>query len=186
MSKRRHPSSAAAEITDEPGDTPMAPSPPSRSGSLTRELEIVEARGLSFYEAFESRDIRKMAALWTRSPYMRCIHPGWEPVVGWPSIRQSWMEIFDSMNSIEFTLGQVQVEVMGNTAWVNLVAHAEVATDEDSFSTAVVATTIFEKTEGNWFIVLHHSSHYVEDDELEDDDLELNGGFGGSSDGQPN
>jgi len=151
---------------EERAPTTNPPSP------LTRELNRVEEANLAFYEAFHGRDITKMERVWSRSPHSRCVHPGWEPVVGWSDIRQSWVDIFRTMKSIEFSLEDVHVEVSENTAWVNLVAHADVVTEEDeAFSTSVVATSVFERIEGQWYIVLHHSSHFAdEDDELDEED----------------
>ena len=145
-----------------------------RSPSLTRELTDVEEANLAFYEAFNQCDVHRMEKLWAQSPYVRCIHPGWEPVVGWPSVRQSWADVFESMLSIDFNLEDVHVEVVGQSARVNLVAHASVTTiDNDIFQTSVVATTILDKIENEWLIVLHHSSHLLEDDT----DLEQLEGF---------
>jgi ketosteroid isomerase-like protein len=133
--------------------------------SLTRELTEVEEANLDFYRAFNRCDLEAMAKLWSPSPYVRCIHPGWEPVVGWPRVRQSWNDIFSSMQAIDFSLQDVHVEVVGLSARVNLVAHANVTTvDDDIFQTTVVATTIFDKIEDQWLVVLHHSSHLLEDD----------------------
>ena len=58
-----------------------------RSPSLTRELTDVEEANLAFYEAFNLCDVERMERLWAQSPYVRCIHPGWEPVVGWGYVR---------------------------------------------------------------------------------------------------
>jgi ketosteroid isomerase-like protein len=188
MGKRRQ-GRASGEASGEVAEH-AAKDPRERSGSLTRELARIEELNLVFFEAFHRMDIDGIASLWSRSPYARCVHPGWEPVVGWPDIRQSWLEIFQSMKSIDFELEDVHVEVAGQTAWVNLVAHADVTTeDEDSFHTAVVASTIFEKVKDHWLIVLHHSSHFVEDEEYEGEEMEMDGhGFGSSNDsgGKPN
>jgi len=148
-----------------------------RAQSLPRELTEVEEANLAFYEAFNQCDIKRMEKLWSPSPYVRCIHPGWEPVVGWPYVRQSWNDIFESMQSIAFSLQDVHVEVVGESARVNLVAHANVTTaDDDVFQTSVVATTIFDKIDEQWLVVLHHSSHLLEDD-IDIDELQ---GFTGS------
>jgi ketosteroid isomerase-like protein len=156
-------------------ESPPLPQP--RSVSLTRELTDVEAANLAFYEAFNLCDVNRMEQIWAQSPYVRCIHPGWEPVVGWPYVRQSWADIFESMDSIDFKLEDVHVEVVGESARVNLVAHASVKTvDNDVFQTTVVATTIFDKIDDQWLIVLHHSSHLLEDD-IDQEQLE---GFTGS------
>jgi ketosteroid isomerase-like protein len=157
------------ETTEE--ERPMGATQPT---ALTRELNRVEEANLAFYEAFQARDIQKMERVWSRSPHSRCVHPGWEPVVGWSEIRQSWVDIFRTIKSIEFELEDVHVEVSQNTAWLNLVAHAQIVTeDDDAFPTSVVSTSIFERIEGQWYIMLHHSSHFSdEDDGLEDDEDE--------------
>lgn len=185
MSKRR-PQALTRPEPMEPSDSTGDEAPP-RNGSLTRELARVEAINLAFYEAFEQRDVPMMALVWSKSPYARCVHPGWEPVVGWPDIQASWSEIFESMTAIEFQLEDVHVEVSQGSAWVNLVAHAEVTTDEDeAFTTSVVASSVFEKTDGEWHIVLHHSSHFMDDEDLDADDIDIGAaGFGGRGDSGP-
>ena len=115
---------------------PTEPKPQAkpRTPSLTRQLTDVEEANLAFYEAFNQCDVQRMEKLWAQSPYVRCIHPGWEPVVGWPSVRQSWADVFESMLSIDFSLEDVHVEVVGQSARVNLVAHASVTTIDNVVS----------------------------------------------------
>ena len=199
MGKRRHgeplsdPEELAAQAapvdTDADTDPAPAPEPMQRPPSLTRELARVEELNFLFYEAFHERDINRMAELWSQSGYVRCIHPGWEPVIGWPDIRQSWVEIFESMTAVEFELEDVHVEVAGTSAWVNLIAHARVTSDDDeAFETAVVATSVLEKTEDTWTIVLHHSSHFADEDDDDVHELEIDSPFGtgGEGDDKPN
>lgn len=186
MTKQQRDDNVEPKADGEPRRESSPPAP------LTRELQRVEEANFAFYEAFHRRDITRMERLWSRSPHIRCVHPGWEPVVGWAEIRQSWVDIFRTMKMIEFSLEDVHVEVSESTAWVNLMAHAEVQTEDDeAFTTSVVATTIFEKIDNQWYIVLHHSSHFADEDELEDDDdLEIEaadlGSDGGGGDSKPN
>lgn len=155
-----------------------------KKASPTKELTRVEEANYAFYEAFSGRDIEKMDRLWSHTPYARCIHPGWDPVVGWHDIRQSWVDIFRTMHQIDFELADVHVEVNESTAWVNLVSFAHVVTEDgEEFDTSVIGTTVFERIEDEWLIVLHHASHYVEDDEEEealdiDSELPPRGGSG--------
>ena len=156
--------------------------------ALTRELERVEEKNLEFYEAFSNKDIDRMSNVWSKSPYARCVHPGWELVVGWNDIRQSWTEIFKTVELIDFALEDIHVEVSGRTAWVNLVAFVDVTTDDgDNFQASVVTTNIFEKTDDNWTLVLHHSSNFAEEDEEEEETTEFDmGGRGNSGISDPN
>ena len=154
---------AAAVSTD---DDPTA-----QPTSLTRELACVEEANTGFYEAFALRDLERMGQVWSATPYCRCVHPGWELVVGWHEIRNSWAEIFSSIAAVEFQLEDVHIEVAGRSAWVNLIAYVDITTnDGDNFQATVVTTNIFEKFDEKWRMVLHHSSNYVEDDPADDED----------------
>lgn len=155
--------------------------------SLTRELTRVEEANLAFYDAFHKRDIDRMSQLWSRSPHARCVHPAWELVIGWSEIRQSWLDIFRTIQRIEFNLEDIHIEVSGRTAWVNLVAHVDVTTDEgDDFQASVVTTNIFEEIDGRWLVVLHHSSNFAEEEDLDEDEIEIEGPLDGSGSAGPN
>lgn len=152
--------------------------------SLTKELGRVEEANLAFYEAFMQRDVDRMAGLWAKTPHVRCVHPGWELVVGWEDVRASWQEILRSVQAVEFRLEDVHVEVAGRTAWVNLLAYVSLDTEDgDQFQATVVTTNILEHLDGQWLFVLHHSSNFVEEEDVDDDDAidfdtEEPGGFG--------
>lgn len=140
-------------------------------GPLTRELRRVEAVNQAFYDAYRDRDIDAMAAVWMPSPHARCIHPSWELVVGWTDIRESWGELFRSLQHAEFQLEDVHIEVSGRIAWVNLMAYATIHTDDgEVIGASSIATNLFELHEGEWRLTLHHSSSLVEDDLEEDED----------------
>jgi ketosteroid isomerase-like protein len=173
-------------IADDDGASDTTPDrvvPP----SLTRELTRVEEANLAFYDAFHKRDIDRMSQMWSRSPHARCVHPGWELVIGWSEIRQSWLDIFRTIQRIEFSLEDIHIEVSGRTAWVNLIAHVNVTTDDgEDFPAIVVTTNIFEEIDGRWLIVLHHSSNFADEEEIEEDELELDGSLDGSGSAGPN
>lgn len=182
MGKRDALVAPPADPVEDPKDT-ITP-----GASLTRELTRVEEANLAFYDAFNKRDIERMSQVWSRSPHARCVHPGWELVIGWSDIRQSWVDIFRTIQEIDFRLEDVHIEVSGRTAWVNLVAHVQVTTDEgDAFQATVVTTNVFEEIDQFWMVVLHHSSNFAEDDEMEEEDIEIdNGGTGSNGPDGPN
>lgn len=168
-------------------DALAATGPEGKGRALTRDLEAVEAQNLELYAAFSAKDLERMSKVWSKSPYARCVHPGWELVVGWPDIGQSWAEIYQTIEAIEFTLEDVHVEVSGATAWVNLVSIVDVTTDDgDAFQASVATTNIFEKVDGEWLLVLHHSSNFADDD-AEEEEAEFDmGGRGSSGVSDPN
>ena len=181
MSKQRE---NALAVSEEPTNAPTSTAP---ELALTKELTRVEEANLTFYEAFTKGDIDRMSELWSNSPHVRCVHPGWELVVGWPNIRQSWTEIFRSLQDIEFSLEDIHVEVSGRTAWVNLLAHVRVTTDEgDVFNASMVTTNIFERIDDQWLMVLHHASNFADDEEGEEESHEPLFGRSTSGSGGPN
>lgn len=139
-------------------------------GPLTRELRRVEAANQAFYDAYRDRDIEAMSRVWLASPHVRCVHPSWELVVGWTDIRESWADLFGSLRHVELQLEDVHVEVAGRVAWVNLLAYATLHTEDDEvLSASSIATNVFELSEGDWKLVLHHSSSFL-DEELDEDE----------------
>jgi ketosteroid isomerase-like protein len=178
MGKQRDSAAPSREPEEAPVET--SETAPDRAPSLTRELRRVEEANLAFYDAFHSRDIEKMSQVWSHSPHARCVHPGWELVIGWPDIRQSWADIFRTIQEIDFRLEEIHIEVSGRTAWANLVAHVSVSTDEgESFQATVVTTNIFEEVDERWSLVLHHSSNFAEEEELEEDEIDIDNGMEG-------
>jgi len=134
--------------------------------SLTRDLERVEGVNLEFYEAFSAKDMERMARLWAKTPHVRCVHPGWELVTGYGEVLRSWQDIFNSIEDVEVTISEVQVEVLGTAAWVNQIVDLAITTeDEETFEASVVTTNLFEYAQGTWLMVLHHSSNFLESDD---------------------
>ena len=120
-----------------------------------------------------------MHRIWSSSRHCRSVHLDWEVGVGWNDIRQSWIEILRTVSEIDFQLEDVHVEVAGRTAWVNLIAYVHITTDDgEDFDAAVVTTNIYEQLEGQWVLVLHHSSNFADDDgedEEEEEEYEAEG-----------
>ena len=69
------------------------------NGTTTKE--IAQASGIS--EAME--------AVWLHEPWVRCVHPGWEMLTGWQSIRKSWSNIFKNAAYLKIHVSKVTVHV---------------------------------------------------------------------------
>ncbi len=110
-----------------------------------------------FYRAFESLDIAQMEALWVHAERAKCVHPGWDMLAGWESIRASWAAIFASTDTMRFVLTEVAVHLYGSLAWVTCV---ENLSDDPDIPTMVrlLATNIYEHSGDDWLLVHHHAS----------------------------
>ena len=122
---------------------------------LTQVLEV----NTNFYRAFESLDIQRMAVVWARADHVRCVHPGWSLLSGWEAVKASWELIFSNTKEIRFTLTDVRVQIRGTTAWVVLTENLLSQVQQDVTATSILATNIYEKTNGIWQMVHHHASH---------------------------
>lgn len=110
-----------------------------------------------FYRAFESLDIRLMAAVWAHTDRARCVHPGWELLEGWPAVRDSWEAIFANADYMRFVITEVSVHLCGRGAWVTCVENLS-DTPDSLTMTRILATNIYELSDDDWLLVHHHAS----------------------------
>ncbi|MDE3118000.1 MAG: nuclear transport factor 2 family protein [Nitrospirota bacterium] len=129
---------------------------------LKAKIEEVTRANQEFYEAFESLDVARMDKSWAQQEYVTCIHPGWTLRVGWPSVRDSWVLIFNNTFSMAFELTELQIQVAGDVAWVVCTENITSRQGEQPQGNRVLATNFFEKTGDRWFIIHHHGSPVME------------------------
>jgi ketosteroid isomerase-like protein len=127
-------------------------------GPLQTDEEEVQEANLAFYDALRSLDLARMGAVWLHEPWVRCLHPGWELLVGWEEVQNSWVDIFRSTTQMMVSISRSLVHVVGDTAWVSCLENVT-STYEEGFSTAVVeATNIYVRRQGKWLLAHHHST----------------------------
>lgn len=122
-------------------------------------LEVLEANE-RFYRALNALDLGSMERLWSHGSFVRCIHPGWELIVGWDAVRASWEGIFRGSSggpahSVE--TADVSVHVVSGLGWVSCI---ERITLPGRSSSLAVATNLFQRSQeaGRWEMILHHAS----------------------------
>ena len=118
-----------------------------------------------FYQAFAALDLQQMDAIWLQEEWVECVHPGWDLLLGWEEVRESWARIFSSTQRVKMEISSVWVHVEGNVAWVACTEHVT-STFEHGFDHALVqATNVFvlrpdpaKSTAPRWLMVTHHAS----------------------------
>jgi ketosteroid isomerase-like protein len=120
--------------------------------------DAVLAANAAFYRAFESLELARMEEVWLRAPYIKCVHPGWGPLVGWGPVMESWERIFAGTLEMRFEVTGIQAEISGDLAWVVLTEHVESRHREGKMEARVQATNLFERRDGRWYLVHHHGS----------------------------
>lgn len=125
---------------------------------IKERIEEVTRINQEFYDAFESLDIARMDRVWSHQEYVTCIHPGWSLRVGWPTVRDSWVLIFNNTFSMKFTLTEMQVQVAGDIAWVICTENLTSRQGDTDQETQVLATNLYEIVENQWKMIHHHGS----------------------------
>ena len=105
------------------------------------ESDALREVNAAFYHAVEELDLEAMDRVWLHESWVRCIHPGWDLLVGWEVVRQSWQQIFSGTSWIRVIPTSVDVRVLGDVG----VAVAQ-------------ATNLFLRTDQGWLLIHHHSS----------------------------
>lgn len=113
-----------------------------------------------FYHAFEVLSIDMMDNLWKHDENIICVHPGWELLVGWLAIRESWVTIFQNTEKIKFTITNTKVRLSDNSNIGIVVCqeNIESSVNGQQDKIGVIATNIFERSGNRWLIVHHQGS----------------------------
>lgn len=116
----------------------------------------------AFYRAFETLSIKSMEGIWLKSDEIRCIHPGGKLLKSHKKVMESWQRIFENTTFIQFILTDVHITAFGEFGIVNCVENiVDIASTDSTTYSAVLATNVFKLEKNGWFLVMHHSSHFL-------------------------
>ncbi len=133
----------------------MAPTPAPQTDTLEQAVLTANRR---FYAAFESLDLAEMEEVWAHEDWVQCVHPGWNLLLGWDEVRESWARIFSNTERVQVAISSVWAHVQDEVAWVACTEHVTTSF-AGGFDTALVqATNLFVQRDGAWRMVAHHAS----------------------------
>lgn len=127
-------------------------------------MESVENRdalissNAAFYRALETLDLEAMDGLWLHEGWVRCVHPGWDALVGWPAVRGSFEEIFATTRWIRVIPTAIDVLLFGDMGVVACVENITAKNEDEVGVAAAQATNIFRLTDSGWRMMHHHAS----------------------------
>jgi ketosteroid isomerase-like protein len=126
--------------------------------TMTEQRDAVLAANQAFYRAFEKRDMDAMAQIWSKGIGTLCIHPGRAALIGWEAVRSSWEAILTNTAYIEIEPEILSVEINGDFAYVVLIENLRQVVGLRQDRAQSMATNLFERMGGEWFLVHHHGS----------------------------
>lgn len=127
---------------------------------MSTEQDLLDAN-LLFYQAFQNKDLDAMSEIWSKGTTSLCIHPGRRVLKGWDEIRKSWEQIFKVTNSLEIEMQITSTEVNGNLGYVVLIEKVIQVSGGQQGQAFSMATNIFERMGGKWYLIHHHGSPIV-------------------------
>jgi ketosteroid isomerase-like protein len=122
------------------------------------EVEELRAVNDRFYRALEELDLEAMERIWLHEPWVRCIHPGWDVLVGWGQVRESLQQIFASTGWMRVTPTECDVHVFGDVGMVACAENITASRDSDVGVAVAQATNLFRRTPQGWRMFHHHAS----------------------------
>lgn len=122
------------------------------------DAELLQQANQRFYNAFGALNIEEMESVWEQSDQALCVHPGWQPLVGWPLIKESWQGIFDNTTLMHFNIRYVNVVAAGDCGWVTCVENISSVLQGRASNFGILATNIFVRTPQGWRMIAHHAS----------------------------
>ena len=121
-------------------------------------LETLREANARFYRALEELDLPAMDALWAHEGWVRCVHPGWDILVGWDAVRESWDQIFASTRWLRVTPTAIEAAVVGEMGVVVCSENITATTEGDVGVAVAQATNLFRMTPAGWRMFHHHAS----------------------------
>jgi ketosteroid isomerase-like protein len=112
------------------------------------ENAVLAANG-AFYTAFNLRDMKAMAAIWTSQTLAVCAHPGLPPLYGRDQVLESLRGALGNPAAPRIKVEQARAIVLGQSAMVICEEHIGTA--------VLIATNVFILEGGVWRIVHHHA-----------------------------
>lgn len=145
----------------------------------------------AFYKAFSDKDVAEMERIWLKDRSCICIHPSFKPLSGIRDIMSTWKRMFESsVGSFQRTWidpCDIQLTVKATTAIVTCEEHVYARRfvrgkrRESEMVNKLMATNIFRKVGGKWYMTYHHSSWHADSEAAK---MALKRGGGGSASGR--
>src|SRR2546428_11354731 len=85
--------------------------------------QAVREANRHFYQAFAAVALERMDAVWLHEDWVECVRPGWDLLLGWEEVRESWARIFSSRQRMKVEIRSVWVRVEGVVGWVGCAEH---------------------------------------------------------------
>jgi len=135
--------------------------------TTTKQFSSSEQAEEEFYAAFEQANIDMMMSVWSTQQNISCIHPGGPRLDGLERIRESWLDIFEHEQNIEFEIKHKNIILEQNIAIHHVIEAISVS---GKLQSELITTNIYHQTAKGWHLILHHASPELHAEVSEEED----------------
>ncbi|MFT4580964.1 MAG: ketosteroid isomerase-like protein [Gammaproteobacteria bacterium] len=111
----------------------------------------------AFYDAFGRADHTAMMQVWGSSDDIACVHPMGPRLVGRERISESWKMILAGGSQPQFDI-RTKFRSNDDNLAVHIVDEIISTPGSSAQFIPVLATNVYQRIDGFWFLILHHAS----------------------------
>lgn len=113
----------------------------------------------AFYQGLEANNVAGIMDSWSPAEDIICIHPMGPALTGRAAVRESWEMICGNEQRLSCNVVSISYQEQGDIA-IHVVREEITMTSdgEDDKYAAMVATNVYRREDGDWHLILHHSS----------------------------
>ena len=109
----------------------------------------------TFYSALANCSIMGMDQVWLQEDDSVCIHPGWPPLIGWNSIRDSWERIFKNNQMHQIDIEIVKCSIDDRLGYIICFEKLGTIHENKIDKSVTIATNIYVKSNNLWKLSVH-------------------------------
>ncbi|XP_021754388.1 F-box protein SKIP8-like [Chenopodium quinoa] len=127
--------------------------------AATRTIVNINAE---FFSILRDRSLPAMSRFWVNADYVKCIHASGELFTGYNAVMGSWQIAFNWEQLADgFQVRDVRARVLSEMAWVTMKTYVDM--NAGPFN----VTNVFEHHDGRWYMVHHHRSVMLVDEDVD-------------------
>ncbi|XP_057520583.1 F-box protein SKIP8-like [Amaranthus tricolor] len=127
--------------------------------AATRAIVNINAE---FFNIIRDRSLPAMSRFWLNADYVKCIHASGELFTGYNAVMGSWQMAFNwEQQAGGFQIRDVRARVLTDMAWVTMKTFVDMNAGPYNM------TNVFENQDGRWFMVHHHCSVMLADEDVD-------------------
>lgn len=123
----------------------------------TEKEQVVKANE-AFYHALQSKNWKKVEAVWLHEDWVQFLHHDMPRASGWKDVVAAFALLFRGTMHLNISFGVPEVRIVGDAAWVTLFEEVTMDVEGGFITMRSQTTNIFARRDRQWKMVHRHCS----------------------------